>query len=178
MSPQDDETTFTLSFGGVEFCLAPSSCDASAAADDVMCISKICNGEVMINLNGFSGTLHVKNHNKIAGADSSDLPVATEDIMGEKKEDDTMMDVEAPASPNPAVDAAAAAVALASSQPNPVEDTPSPEARSNLPEQNQENDDKPQNRKGQQKLNFGKKGKNQSKKTEVRLMVHVHVTHI
>ena len=50
---EDDTTTFTLSFGGVEFCLTPS-CPTEAdeaTASDVMSISKVCNGEVCINLN-------------------------------------------------------------------------------------------------------------------------------
>ena len=57
----EDETTttsFTLSFGDVEFCLTPSP-----NTDDAMSISNIniSNGEVLLDLDNFAGTLHVKN---------------------------------------------------------------------------------------------------------------------
>lgn len=75
-------TTFTLSFGEVEFCLTP---DAASAATDVMSISKINNGEVSIDLNNFSGTLHVKDPNAI---------IVTEDDSDSDSDDSTSIEVE------------------------------------------------------------------------------------
>jgi len=80
-SQEEEATTFTLSFGGVEFCLAPSLKETDAAAD-VMCISKICNGEVLINLNNFVGTLRVKNNKMDAAASAAFLPTAESSLMG------------------------------------------------------------------------------------------------
>ena len=57
-------TSFTLSFGDVEFCLTPDD-TTNDAEMDVMSISKISNGEVSIHLNNFSGQLQVKNLNAI-----------------------------------------------------------------------------------------------------------------
>ncbi|KAL7543334.1 hypothetical protein ACHAXR_012657 [Thalassiosira sp. AJA248-18] len=157
MSPQEEETTFTLSFGGVEFCLAPTN-DADDAT--AMRISKICKEEVLINLNNFVGTLHVKN-NKINVASSASLPITESTTCNENDEDDISIGIEAPSSPN---DAAAV-------PPNPVEDTPSPQANSSV---NDKPAEKLKQKKGQQKLNFGKKGKKQSKKDESSLVLAHH----
>lgn len=65
---EDSKTTFTLSFGDVEFCLTPDTTNAAAATEEeeeVMSISKINKGQVSINLNKFSGQLHIKNLNVI-----------------------------------------------------------------------------------------------------------------
>lgn len=71
---EEATTTFTLSFGGVEFCLTPSATNANAATDDdVMCVSKISNGEVRIDLNNFVGTLHVKDPNFIVDETDDNL---------------------------------------------------------------------------------------------------------
>lgn len=86
MPSQGEDTTITLSIGGVEFCLTPSS-DA-ASAEGVMAISKICNGEVLIDLNNFVGTLHVKNYNIEVEAAISPPAVnvnARERVAGKKR---------------------------------------------------------------------------------------------
>ena len=66
---QDSATSFTLSFGGVEFCLTPSTTPprhhANSFSNNVpppsplMSISKVGNDEAVIDLNGFVGTLRV-----------------------------------------------------------------------------------------------------------------------
>jgi len=63
---EEAPTTITLSFGNVEFCLTPSQTMAASDGDGddgngAMSISKINTGEVVIDLNNFAGTLHVKN---------------------------------------------------------------------------------------------------------------------
>lgn len=154
---QEEETTFTLSFGGVEFCLAPSPTDdASAANDHQMSVSKICNGEVLINLNNFVGTLRVKNQTKMeVDVTASEALPATESLM-ENDGDNMSIDIEELPSQNDQSDAVA---------PNPVEDVPSPQAKSCEEDKPAE---KPKQRKGQQKLNFfGKHGKKQGQKSQV-----------
>eukprot|EP00579_Thalassiosira_antarctica_P016512 CAMPEP_0201933644 /NCGR_PEP_ID=MMETSP0903-20130614/32005_1 /ASSEMBLY_ACC=CAM_ASM_000552 /TAXON_ID=420261 /ORGANISM="Thalassiosira antarctica, Strain CCMP982" /LENGTH=625 /DNA_ID=CAMNT_0048473641 /DNA_START=30 /DNA_END=1907 /DNA_ORIENTATION=+ len=166
MPPQEEETTFTLSFGGVEFCLAPSTADDVSVNNDVMSISKIGNGEVLINLNNFVGTLRVKNHQTIAEASSSALP-ATESLIGNENNEDDNMSIEVLSQNETSGAVVAAAVPNPVEEtppPNPVEDTPSPEAKSF---EEVEPAEKPKQRKGQQKLNFfGKRGKKQSEKSE------------
>lgn len=73
-SEDDTTTSFTLSFGDVEFCLTPRQ-----NMDDAMSISNIniSNGEVLLDLDNFAGTLHVKNQ-KIIDA-SSPVAVAESD---------------------------------------------------------------------------------------------------
>ena len=67
---QDSATFFTLSFGGVEFCLTPSNTTPPHHANSfsnnvppppspIMSISKVDNDEAVIDLNGFVGTLRV-----------------------------------------------------------------------------------------------------------------------
>lgn len=86
-------TTFTLSFGGVEFCLTPGDNNnnaANAADADVMCVSKISNGEVRIDLNNFVGTLRVKDPNFID---------ETDDTLDDGDDDDMSVEVEVVAPP-------------------------------------------------------------------------------
>ena len=156
-------TKFTLSFGGVEFCLAQEEdTDGTSAADNnVMSISNLGNGGVIINLNNFVGTLRVQNLNKknSATTDGSALP-ATEHV---NREDDCIV-----ASPN-ADEKSEAEV------PNPVEDTPSPPSKGCADIIEPVEKPKQQKAKGQQKLNFfGKHGKKQSKKNEVRAFVYYY----
>ena len=146
---EEDITTFTLSFGGVEFCLTPSCpTDADeATASDVMSISQVCNGEVLINLNNFVGTLRGKNHRIDAPATTTEQLQATSESVTENNDDDGNNG----GNDNMSVDDGAPLTA------NPVEDTPSPKAKSEG-----EEEDKPKQRKGQQKLNFfGRHGKKQ-----------------
>jgi hypothetical protein len=171
MLPHTDETLFTLSFGGVEFSLAPSQRtvdDADVAAnstanandDEMLSVSKICNGEVLINLQNFTGTLRIKNHN--AGVVSSnDIPNVSEyQVRNDGNEDDnSRIDVPLPAEADDA------------DAPNPVEDTPSPRASS---ETNAAESSK-QQRKGQQRLNFfDKRGTQGGQKNEVRVAPDTH----
>ena len=58
MPSQQDVTTFTLSFGGVNFCLEPALAQHS---EDVISITKVCGDQVVINFNNFSGVLRVHN---------------------------------------------------------------------------------------------------------------------
>ena len=148
MPSQQEVTTFTLSFGGVDFCLTPST-----AATDVMSISKLCHGEeVIINLNNFVGTLRVTNPASIDAPSNSALP-ATASPKGKESTKDVMSIAiaEGNEAPNAAV------VAQATEAPNPVEDTPSPQAKGY---EEGDSTEKPKQRKGQQTLDFfGKKGK-------------------
>lgn len=160
-SQEEEATTFSLSFGGVEFCLAPSLTEnESASTGDVMCISKICNREVLINLNNFVGTLRVKNVKMDAAADTGvALPTADQSVMGNDDDygDDNMI-VEAPLPPPPPPPVEQIEV---------VEDTPSPEAKNCTEEVIKPADQRKQQRRGQQKLNFfGRQGKKQGQETE------------
>lgn len=67
---QDYSATFTLSIGGVDFCLAPSTPPHHAPSvsnwdvpppppSPIMTISKVGNDEAVIDLNGFVGTLRI-----------------------------------------------------------------------------------------------------------------------
>mmetsp|Transcript_37450 Transcript_37450/g.80837 ORF Transcript_37450/g.80837 Transcript_37450/m.80837 type:complete len:369 (+) Transcript_37450:90-1196(+) len=77
---EEEDSTFTLSIGGVEFCLTPSpdvddDDDRHRDNDSMMSVSKIRNGEVLINLTNFVGTLRVKNYNiDVAGLPTSNMP--------------------------------------------------------------------------------------------------------
>ena len=142
---EDDTTTFTLSFGGVEFCLTPScptDADEATAFTDVMSITKVYNDEVLINLNNFVGTLRVKNHRIDAPATTTEQLQATSESVTENNDDDDSNG----GNDNMSVDNGALT-------PNPVEDTPSPKAKSEGEEEDKPAT-KPKQRKGQQKLNF------------------------
>lgn len=69
-------TTFTLSFGDVEFCLTPDT--MNNLASDVMSISKLSNGQVSINLNNFSGNLHVKGPRIIEDVNDGEIETIVE----------------------------------------------------------------------------------------------------
>ena len=92
----DDEsnTTFTLSFGNVEFRLTPdTSTDSAAANDNVISISKMNKGEVLINMKNFSGRLHVKNLNAIIDDDDDtntgmDTVVELEEVVVSEEEEE------------------------------------------------------------------------------------------
>ena len=75
---------FTLSFGGVDFCLTPNIGHVSDVTNAVMSISKVCGSEILINLNNFEGTLRVApssilQTNKTSNADSL-TATATEEL--------------------------------------------------------------------------------------------------
>ncbi len=151
-----DETLFTLSFGGVEFTLTPSHKNVDSAVatsstsdgngDMMLSVSKICNGEVLINLKNFIGTLRIKNHNASVAASTVNPEVSNVN-------EDNTLEVPLPAEADDAV------------APNPVEDTPSPHAKS-CSETNAAESLK--QRKGQQKLNFfDKRGDQEGKKNQV-----------
>jgi hypothetical protein len=170
MPPRSNETLFTLSFGGVEFFLAPShqSDDTyryrTAAAEDMMSVSKICNGEVLINLNNFIGTLRIKNHNATVVNNTGNPELSEYQMRNSGNEENRSIEVLPPAA------AAAAAAAAADDDdavaPNPVEDTPSPHTKSCSETKAAAVSSKPP--KGQQKLNFfDKRGGQESKKNEV-----------
>lgn len=165
---EDAATSFTLSFAGVEFCLSPNSIDAITATenDNVMSITKICNGEVLLNLNNFSGSFHVKKkgHGVYNDADEATaLQTASESVLSKHDNNGDDHDI--------IIDAAPAAAADDTLTPNPVEDTPSPKAQEEKKEKLLA--EKPNQQKGQQKLNFFGKGDKQKqggkgkKKSEV-----------
>ena len=83
---EEANTTFTLSFGDVEFCLTP---DTTNVATDVMSISKISKGEVSIQLNNFSGNLHVKGSNMFI----EDVNADDETVEDVNAEDETVENV-------------------------------------------------------------------------------------
>lgn len=166
MPPRSNETLFTLSFGGVEFSLAPShQSDAddtyryrTAAAEDMMSVSKICNGEVLINLNNFIGTLRIKNHNATVVNNTGNPELSEYQMRNSGNEENRSIEVLPPA--------AAAADDDDAIAPNPVEDTPSPHTKSCSETKAAAVSSKPP--KGQQKLNFfDKRGGQESKKNEV-----------
>ena len=143
-------TTFTLSFGGIEFCLSPSSAVSRSSNDDdddyvddaarraaVMSIAKIRDGEVSIDLNGFVGTLRVWDRNAVVRADVV-VAATTEKspIIGRNDDEDDDRRTRSGAGgltsssrDDGTSNAAAAAVAAEAAPPNPVEDTPSPNAK-------------------------------------------------
>jgi hypothetical protein len=158
LSQKEEETSFTLSFGGVDFCLAPGAAHETASTD-VVSISKLCPGEVLITLKNFVGTLRVTNPKTIAAPSSSAVPVTDSLVGKETIEDGMSIDI---ADGEETSDVAAAA-AVVTEAPNPVEDTPSPPAKV-CEEVELAETEKPKQRKGQQKLDFfGKKGKKQNK---------------
>lgn len=150
MSESTSSTSFTLSFGGIEFCLEPNINGDNKINDNDnsimnMNVTKIDNGEVLINLNNYFGTLRVKNTALSTGLKAND------DIN-----DDENMSIDTNNN-------------LGLGAPK-VTDTPSPPMKSC--EGNEENkvaDEETKDQKGQQKLNFfGKPGKKvNSKKSEV-----------
>lgn len=151
-----DETLFTLTFGGVEFTLAPihknvdDAIDTiSTACDDMLSVSKICKGEVLINLKNFVGTLRIKNNNANVAATTSTIKpeVSARQVNqnDDNKDKDDSIEV-----PSPVADDAVA--------PNPVEETPSPHAKS-CSSETKATESLTKQRKGQQKLNFFDKGK-------------------
>jgi len=168
MPSQEEATTFTLSLGGVEFCLAPSAADGSSAADNddvMMSVSNMSNGEVVINLNKFVGTLRVRNRKTIAEPPGGSVSVpATESLVEHEKNEDTIS-VDAPSSHEPADAVLEAPVVATVAAPNPVEDTPSPQSKSCAMDEPPA--EKLKHQKGQQKLNFFSKHgkKKQSKKS-------------
>lgn len=60
---------FTLSFGGTDFSLKTMCGEGNAA--DAFSISKICNGEIVVDLHNFVGTLHVKRNNSHSDGNSN-----------------------------------------------------------------------------------------------------------
>jgi len=149
MSESTSSTSFTLSFGGIEFCLEPNiikiNGDNKINDNDNsimnMNVTKIDNGEVLINLNNYCGTLRIMNNA---------LKPANDDINDDENMsiDNNNLGLGAPK----------------------VEEEPSPPVKSS--EGNEEDlvaDEETKDQKGQQKLNFfGKSGKKaNSKKSEV-----------
>lgn len=161
---QDATATFTLSFGGVEFCLEPSRSSSSDDADGpVMSVAKICRGEVSIDLNGFVGTLRVKIH------DDANVDVAVTDIIAPPTTTECRIsnddgDDETPAE-LPSHDGMAAEMEDTSSR--IVEDTPSPNKKG-VTEEEVIEETKTKQRKGQQKLNFfGNSGNKHGRQSKV-----------
>lgn len=147
-----DETLFTLTFGGVEFTLAPihknvdDAVDTiSTACDDMLSVSKICKGEVLINLRNFVGTLRIKNNNANVATSTIKPEVSACQVNQNDDNKDDSIKV-----PSPVADDAVA--------PNPVEETPSPHAKS-CSSETKATESLTKQRKGQQKLNFFDKGK-------------------
>ena len=144
MSESTSSTSFTLSFGGIEFCLEPRDNKVNDNDKSIMNVIKIDNGEVLINLNNYCGTLRVKNTALSTGLKAND------DINDDENMsiDNNNLGLGAPK----------------------VEEEPSPPVKSS--EGNEEKlaaDGETKDQKGQQKLNFfGKPGKKvNSKKNEV-----------
>ena len=147
MSESTSSPSFTLSFGGIEFCLEPNIINGENKINDndnSINVTKIDNGEVLINLNNYFGTLRVKNTALSTGSKAND------DINDDENMsiDNNNLGLGAPK----------------------VEEEPSPPVKSS--EGNEEEkvaDEKTKDQKGQQKLNFfGKSGKKaNSKKSEV-----------
>ena len=134
-------TTFTLSFGGIEFCLSPSIAvsrssdyvDDAARSAAVMSIAKIRDGEVSIDLNGFVGTLRVRDRNAVVHADVVVAATTESLIIGRNDDEDDGRRTRSGAGGLPSSlrddgtsGAAGAAAVAAAAPPNPVEDTPSP----------------------------------------------------
>lgn len=175
-SQPEAETTFTLSFGGVDFCLTPSAAahhDAAAAAgsdsddsDGVVSVSKVCRGEVRLRLANFTGTLRVVAHPPPVTAVATHPPVVAAAPVTDRKA--ARREVEEGATQ--VEDASFGGAASDAAAPTPVEDTPSPQAKCGGDDDGPgKPEPKPKQRRGQQRLNFfGKKGK-QQKKSEVRL---------
>ena len=145
MSESTSSTSFTLSFGGIKFCLEPKiiNGDNKINDNDNSIVTKIDNGEVLINLNNYYGTLRVKN-TALSGLKAND------DINDDENMsiDNNNLGLGAPK----------------------VEEEPSPPMKSC--EENKEElaaDGETKDQKGQQKLNFfGKPGKKvNGKKSEV-----------
>jgi hypothetical protein len=152
-SSQEIDTTFTLSFGGVEFSLTPASGGGGSNDDDddddavaterpagaaVVSVTKMRDGEVTIDLNGFVGTLRVTRgrdchvargaRDVVATASAKCPPTMTtegEPVDGNHDDGDRTTGA---AARDDASDAALV-VSAATAGPNPVEDTPSPNAK-------------------------------------------------
>ena len=142
MSENTSSTSFTLSFGGIEFCLEPNIINRDDN-NSIMNVTKIDNGEVLINLNNYCGTLRVKNTALSTGLKAND------DINDDENMSiDNNLGLGAPK----------------------VEEEPSPPIKScEGNEEEKAADEETKDQKGQQKLNFfGKSGKKvDSKKSEV-----------
>jgi len=71
--PTENESAFTVTIGGVDLCLTPSPVlsidDASAM---LVSLSIISSGEVLIDLNGFVGTLRAKKNHTSSNKDVND----------------------------------------------------------------------------------------------------------
>ena len=183
-SSQENDITFTLSFGGVEFSLAPASGGGHRSNDDyiavmppcaVVSVTKICNGEVTIDLNGFVGTLRVTKGrgDVVTTASTPPSTMTTEGLIGNDDDEDRTTGASHDETSDAAAVAAAATTTTAAG-PNPVEDTPSPNAKSRVGgvEAEVEADDEEEtatkagrrtrNKKGQQKTLdfFGRRNEN------------------
>lgn len=136
MPSQQEVTTFTLSFSGVEFTLEPDcSPNNNHHHKDVLSIAKVANDQVVIDFRNFSGVLRVT---KSGGVQEVSDDVATS--MKTEETEQSIMDVDASKT-----DAACAAL------PDAVpEEMPSPEPKE---------ENKSPKKKGQQTLNFFNKKK-------------------
>ena len=158
MPSQQDVTTFTLSFSGVNFTLEPSnisnnnSNNAHGNDGDILSIAKVTNRQVVIDFRNFSGVLRVthKDHCEAsAGVESAMLPLSVLQT-DEKNAEDGNHHAIATTTKNHIMETAAAA-----SVPDAV---PEEEADSPL---KQRKDDKEKNKGGRQQttLNFFKETK-------------------
>lgn len=84
----EEETTITLSIGGVEFCLSASNSGGSNADDNdtTMFLSKISSDEMIINLKNFVGKLHIKKKESSASFHANaNKKKATKKTAGKKR---------------------------------------------------------------------------------------------
>lgn len=94
---KEGETTLTLSLGGVDVCLAPTSPSDDNTARGVISSFKICHNEMLIDLNNFVGTLRIKNTKLEVAANGDVLPMRAESLMETDNFHDNTTSVEAPA---------------------------------------------------------------------------------
>jgi len=98
--------TFTLSLGGVEFCLtsnihpvgivdeSTANSNINADGNNMMSISKMCNDEILIQLNNFVGSLQVKAHGIYDAGGSSKANCEADVAVTEKRALATASDTE------------------------------------------------------------------------------------
>ena len=159
MLPQE-RTALTLSFAGVDFCLTPklvgagetSSCH-TGTAEAMMSISNVCSSEVLINLNGFVGTLRVSFPSCREGCGFTASSHATGSLVAN---DDSFGEISKASIENgilPKIAHGNDGSSPSRQVPDPVpEDVPSPEMK--ICTEEKPTIDSIKKTKGQQKLNF------------------------
>ncbi|KAL7522495.1 hypothetical protein ACHAWX_007181 [Stephanocyclus meneghinianus] len=159
MPSQQDMTTFTLSFHGVEFCLEPLIQPSQHQSNpDVLSMSNFCNDHVTVNLSNFSGVLRVKRSSSALSVDNA-LPTIA--LLDETETSNTAVEQHIEAS---ATNGEHQCIAAPDQVP---EDVSSPE---------QKKEEKSQTKKkGQQTLNFFGTG-NPSKKVGRKMLLKVNAS--